>query len=210
MSYIKSLFSIKKFSHKNVSIFSVWDTKTTFTKSTLIGRFVKIKDSKIGKYSRVNSGAKIAYTDIGNFSGISFGSRVGVGGHPTQMVSTSLIFHKRNIIKDEWAKEINFTKGRVEIGNDVWVGMHAMILTGVKIGDGAIIAAGSVVTKDVPSYAIVGGVPAKIIKYRFEPEVINKLLEIKWWDLSDEEISNKIEFFWEKKVDLEVINKYFL
>lgn len=68
-----------------------------------------------------------------------------------------------------------------EIGNDVWIGDHAVIMGGVKIGDGAIVAAGAVVTKDVPPYAIVGGVPAKVIKYRFDETTICRLLELQWW-----------------------------
>lgn len=76
------------------------------------------------------------------------------------------------------------TEGRfkVVIGNDVWIGAYAKIVEGVRIGDGAVIAAGAVVTKDVPPYAIVGGVPAKIIKYRFEEKQIKQLLELKWWN----------------------------
>lgn len=74
------------------------------------------------------------------------------------------------------------TEKRVEIGNDVWVGTNAVIMGGVKIGDGAIVAAGAVVTKDVPPYAIVGGVPAKVIKYRFDEATIKELLALKWWD----------------------------
>lgn len=70
----------------------------------------------------------------------------------------------------------------VVIGSDVWIGARAAILEGVTIGDGAVVAAGAVATKDVPPYAIVGGVPAKIIKYRFDEETIKKLLELKWWD----------------------------
>ena len=74
------------------------------------------------------------------------------------------------------------TEKRVEIGNDVWVGTNAVIMGGVKIGDGAIVAAGAVVTKDVPPYAIVGGVPAKVLKYRFDEATIKELLALKWWD----------------------------
>lgn len=70
----------------------------------------------------------------------------------------------------------------VKIGNDVWIGTRAMILDGITIGDGAVIGAGAVVTKNVPPYAIVGGVPAKIIKYRFSQDKINELLASQWWN----------------------------
>lgn len=80
--------------------------------------------------------------------------------------------------------------GSIIIGNDVWIGMRAIVMNGVTIGDGAVIGAGAVVTKDVPPYAIVGGVPAKIIKYRFPKTVIEKLLELKWWEYPPEIMSN--------------------
>ena len=78
----------------------------------------------------------------------------------------------------------------------MWIGANVIILPGVKIGNGAIIAAGAVVTKDVEPYAIVGGVPAKLIKYRFKKEEINQLEEIKWWNWSIEEIERNIELFY--------------
>lgn len=80
------------------------------------------------------------------------------------------------------------TKGNIVIGNDVWIGMNALILSGVTIGDGAVIGAGALVAKDVPPYAIVGGNPAKLIRYRFDPQTIKKLLVIAWWDWTDDEI----------------------
>ncbi len=89
-----------------------------------------------------------------------------------------------------------FTKGEVRIGNDVWIGARATILSGVEIGDGAVVAAGAVVTKNIPPYAIVGGVPAKLIKYRFPEEVVNDLLKIKWWNWSDANVKSNIEDFY--------------
>ena len=88
------------------------------------------------------------------------------------------------LFKDEfgWLKGHPATKGDIRIGNDVWIGEDAKILSGVTIGDGAVIGANSLVTKNVPPYAVVGGVPAKIIKYRFPENVISRLLQIKWWD----------------------------
>lgn len=83
----------------------------------------------------------------------------------------------------------------VEIGNDVWIGSGALLLPGVHIGDGAIIAAGAVVTKDVEPYAIVGGVPAKIIRKRFNDEQIKYLLELKWWDKPEEWVRSHADYF---------------
>jgi chloramphenicol O-acetyltransferase type B len=88
------------------------------------------------------------------------------------------------------------SKGPVRIGNDVWIGANATILSGVTIGDGAVIAAASVVTKSVPPFAIVGGVPARIIRYRFAPETIERLLRVRWWDWSPEKIERNMDLFY--------------
>ena len=76
-------------------------------------------------------------------------------------------------------------KGDTVIGNDVWIGMDTTIMPGIKIGDGAVIGANAVVTHDIPPYAIVAGIPAKVIKYRFADEIINELLELQWWNLDE-------------------------
>lgn len=86
---------------------------------------------------------------------------------------------------------------KTTIGNDVWVGKNAVIMSGVKIGDGAVIGSGAVVTKDVPDYAIVGGVPAKVIKYRFSDEQIMALKEISWWNWDDKTIAERYDDFFD-------------
>ncbi len=90
------------------------------------------------------------------------------------------------------------------IGNDVWIGANVVILPGVTIGDGAIIGAGAVITKNVESYAIVGGIPAKVIRYRFKKEDIKKFLKIQWWNWSVEKIENNIELFYQPERFLEI------
>ncbi len=103
-----------------------------------------------------------------------------------------------NIFGEGWEKhtptlnQLPF-KGDTIIGNDVWVGMDTVIMPGINIGDGAIVAAKSVITKDVEPYTIVGGNPAQKIKERFPEQIINKLLEIQWWDLNIEIISDHID-----------------
>lgn len=102
--------------------------------------------------------------------------------------------HKENAKFDNSAIRDNRP---VVIGNDVWIGAYVSILPGVRIGDGAVIAAGAVVTGEVEPYAIVGGVPAKTIRYRFDEEMIKKLLEVKWWEWSVEEVEKNIELLYD-------------
>lgn len=110
----------------------------------------------------------------------------GRADHPTQLVST-YPFRTKLLVPDAGNADA-VTKGPVRIGNDVWIGARAMVLSGVTVGDGAIIAAGAVVARDVPAYGIVVGNPARLIKHRFAPEIVTALLEIRWWNWPDEKI----------------------
>lgn len=105
-----------------------------------------------------------------------------------------------------WQNRI-YHKGNITVGNDVWIAYRATIMEGVTIGDGAIIAAGSVVTKDVPAYGIVGGNPAKLIKYRFTPKQIAKLTKMKWWDWSDKDIVTCLKLI--RSSDLDALYDYY-
>ena len=129
---------------------------------------------------------------IGKYCSIAAGVIVLTGGeHRVDWVTT----YPFNYLWHEVAGHIQGhpkTKGNVIIGNDVWIGMEAFILSGVEIGDGAVVGAKAVVTKNVPPYAIVGGNPAKIIRYRFSQEIIDKLLAIAWWDWPDEKIKSNM------------------
>lgn len=140
--------------------------------------------SILDDYSYIGGNSIIQYAKIGKFCSIGPEVRIGLGKHPIHLKSTHPGFYVTDssyygITPEYHNPEPEYEK--ITIGNDVWIGCRAMILDGVTIGDGAIIAAGAVVTKDVPPYAIVGGVPARIIKYRFKPEKIRELLESEWW-----------------------------
>jgi acetyltransferase-like isoleucine patch superfamily enzyme len=131
---------------------------------------------------------------IGKYCSFAYGVKVIASGEHNYRAVANFPFYAHYLSRG--AEKDTFSKGEVWIGNDVWIGARAIILSGVKVGDGAVIAAGAVVTKDVPPYAIAGGVPASIIKYRFSKEVISALLEIRWWDWDDEIVLRNIEDFY--------------
>lgn len=130
---------------------------------------------------------------IGNFCSISKDARFVCEGHRTAAVSTYPFRTKFLNTKDN---QDSISKGPIIVGNDVWVASGAVVLSGVNIGDGAVLAAGALVTKDVPPYAIVMGAPARIAKYRFDPATIKKLQAIAWWNWPDEIIISNIDDFY--------------
>lgn len=154
-----------------------------------------MRDSRIrvGQYSYgplTNEPEAVACIEsIGSFCSFAVGCRV-VPEHPMNMVTTSrVVFSGAESWWPEFTgKTMSIEEKKTTIGNDVWLGANVLIKAGINIGDGAIIGAGAVVTKDIPDYAIAVGVPAKIIKYRFEPEQIERLKRIAWWDWPLEKI----------------------
>lgn len=146
---------------------------------------VVLRNVEISDFSYVNSHSSIFQTRIGKFTVIGEHVTCGLAIHPSSdFVSMHPIFYStRKQSQISFAdRDYIHEFEPVEIGNDVWVGSHALLKGGVTIGNGAIIGAGSLVTRDVPPYAIVGGVPAKIIRYRFNHEQIHFLQEFKWWN----------------------------
>lgn len=131
------------------------------------------------------------FKKIGSFSSIALGNCSVHGNHHLEFVTTSPILTYEDFKFEQGWKEKDYFHS-IELGNDVWIGANCLIFPFVKIGDGAVIAAGSIVRKDVPPYAVVGGVD-RIIKYRFDQETIKKLLKIKWWNWDDEKIRENIE-----------------
>lgn len=139
----------------------------------------------IGNFTYISSGTQIANTKIGKFCSIGPDCKIGLGKHPTSgFISTHPIFYStKKQAQITFADRDYFEEtDEIRIGNDVWLGARVIIVDGVSIGDGAMVAAASAVTKDVPPYAIVGGVPARIIRKRFEEDDVRNLMERKWWD----------------------------
>ena len=144
---------------------------------------------KVGAFSSMaEGGGLVQNVAIGRYSAIAPNVHICPPQHTTEWLSSSARQYTISYLK--WnsflGKDVLCQRKPdekfVEIGNDVWIGCNAIIMGGVKVGDGAVVAAGAVVTKDVPPYAIVGGVPAKIIRYRFDSNTIKRLTTLKWWE----------------------------
>lgn len=186
------------------------DSKVSFEGANRLAEGVTFLNSSLGKYSYVSTNSFIKNTTIGRFCSIGNEVETIAGSHPVDMISTHPVFYAKetevgksfvdNTIFDEFKYIDKDKKISVKIGNDVWIGARVSLLEGVTIGDGAVIAAGAVVTENIPAYAIAGGVPARVIKYRFASEEIAKLEEEKWWEKGDEWLSSHATSF--KNVDL--------
>jgi acetyltransferase-like isoleucine patch superfamily enzyme len=144
-----------------------------------------VNNSVIDSYTYLGKSCLVQNTRIGKYCSIANEVMIGLGNHPLNLLSTSPLFYRWEnplnikLIKDD-LDIIEYKP--ITIGNDVWIGARSIIMDGISIGHGAVIAANSVVTKDIPPYAIVAGVPSKIIKYRFEEKEIAELIESKWWE----------------------------
>lgn len=201
---------IKHLFNPAVSIGSLVDFYSKIDTNAKIYRFAKIVNSHIGKYSYIATGTWIINADIGNFCSIAANANIGLESHTLKNISTSPIFTERtNATGKSWINKDLFKSSiKTDIGNDVWIGYGALIKSGVKIGDGAIIGAGAVVTKDVPPYTIVGGIPAKQIRKRFPENIIDILLEIKWWNMSDKLIKKNIHLFQKENLTIEELKDF--
>ena len=159
----------------------------TFGRHNMVCGRTVISTTSMGDYSYIGVNGRIAGTSIGKFCSIGPNVSIAPGKHPTNFVSTHPIFYSMTFNCDSrFSTQQRFEEAvGVEIGHDVWIGNRVTILDGVKVGTGAIIAAHSVVNKDVEPYSIVGGAPARHIRYRFPAKKVSMLLKTKWWDQED-------------------------
>lgn len=190
--------------------------ETSLIGETHIADWVKIQrqcyfyNSSIGSYTYFAGFNSVMNAQIGKFCSIGANVCIGPGRHPLDFVSTSPVFysiHKQCGIT--FADKSYYNEmGKVKVGNDVWIGTNAVILDDVTIGDGAVIAAGAVVTKDVEPYSIVGGIPAKFIKKRFSEDVIEKLLNFQWWNKDADWLKENYKLFHNPDELLNYIEKH--
>lgn len=195
---LKSKFNIFRYRlQKHRKIHVSWRAEVYgsnyFEGNNLVGGKTVMQDVSLGRGSYIGENGIFRQCSVGRYCSISRYVHIVDGRHPTHtFVSSHPSFYAKShpcgvsYIKENKFEEHQFVdkeqKILVKIENDVWIGANVVILEGVTIGNGAIVAAGAVVSKDVPPYAIVGGVPAKVIRYRFGKEEIKWLLELKWWE----------------------------
>ena len=174
---------IKKMQGKCIKNSQVHQTSRVYSASD-------VYDSTIARYSYIGNYSKVINTEVGSFCSISNNVTIGAEEHPIDWVSTSPVFQNvRNSGSSvRFARHELPSSPRTIIGNDVWIGHGVTIKAGVHIGNGAIVAGSAVVTKDVPPYAIVGGIPAHIIRYRFDENIISELNNSEWWNFDDESL----------------------
>ncbi len=172
-------------------------TNSLFGYYNIVFNDVLIDSCIVGDHTYIQKKTTIFNATIGKYCSIASGVSIGPGIHKIDGISTHPIFYLFNtpLIKKYSNKDLFVSSEKTIIGHDVWIGERAILIDGVVVGTGAIIAAGSVVTKNVAPYSVVGGVPAKVLKYRFNEKEIDFLLKSEWWNNSEEWFEKNYHLF---------------
>lgn len=158
-------------------------------KSSKVESGSNVVNSKMDKHTFCGYNCVIVNCNIGAFTSIANGVIIGGGMHPIDWVGMSPVFYEgRDSVKAKYSEYQREAVKVTTVGHDVWIGQNSLIKQGVTIGTGAVIGMGSIVTKDVPPYAIVAGNPAKLIRYRFTEEIVSKLIASRWWLLDENDL----------------------
>ena len=173
-------------------------TNSIIGENTVVERRNMVFNSVVGAYCSIGVNGMIRYATIGKYCSVAWNCSIGGTEHHIHRLTTSFFpFDKTyGIVNDNKIEDLELAYAKpVEIGNDVWIAAGAQVLRGVKVGDGAVLGGGTIVTKDVPPYEIWAGVPGKKIGQRFSDEIIADLMDIEWWNLPVEVIKENIDLF---------------
>ncbi len=178
---------------------------------TQIGARTQFTDSTLGDYSYIVNDGEVMTTTIGKFCSIAAQVRLNPGNHPMWRASQSHFVYRASAYFEGEDDEAAFFEWRrespVEIGHDVWIGHGAVVMPGVTVGSGAVIGAGAIVTRDVESYTIATGVPARPLRRRFPLPIAERLEALRWWDWNHERLRRALPDFRALAVE-EFVNKY--
>lgn len=183
------------------------DKQSTLGKHNVLFEDVTVLKSVIGDHTYIQKNSIVSDAEVGKFCSIAMGVSVGLPQHSISMVSSHPAFYLKHtpLAKTYSDQDVFIASQKTIIGHDVWIGQNSIIMNGLRVGSGAVIGAGSVVTRDVPPYAVIGGAPARIIKFRFEEKIRHDLLGCMWWDMPEKWLEKNYSLFQHPEKLLDVL-----